>query len=142
MPTNLSTGEKMISKLKSKLINKQTKVQPQRYIITNMSLDKKVCGYSSRLKSVENPTTKSRDIKKYIKGSKYSNLIIDKNRELHDLKDFMSTLKNSNVRVVGDMVPLNYDKKTNWEVLSNAIIDPETDDGKLCWNEITNFKNG
>lgn len=67
---------------------------------------------------------------------------MDKNKELLDLKDFMQTLKNSNTRVVGDMVPLNYDKKTNWEMLSNAIIDPETDDGKLCWNEITNFKNG
>lgn len=54
LPPSQTTGEKMISKLKAKLTNKQTKNQPQKYIMTNLSLDKKVCGYSSRLKSVEN----------------------------------------------------------------------------------------
>jgi alpha-glucosidase (family GH31 glycosyl hydrolase) len=40
------------------------------------------------------------------------------------------------------MVPINYDDRLSWNVLTNAIIDPKSAEGRQWWEEIRNYKKG
>ena len=53
-----------------------------------------------------------------------------------DIRKWWKSHKNSLVKEENDMVPISYDHKSSWEVITNSIMDPRGPEGKSWWNEI------
>eukprot|EP00356_Strombidium_inclinatum_P001781 CAMPEP_0170511214 /NCGR_PEP_ID=MMETSP0208-20121228/66182_1 /TAXON_ID=197538 /ORGANISM="Strombidium inclinatum, Strain S3" /LENGTH=139 /DNA_ID=CAMNT_0010794735 /DNA_START=330 /DNA_END=749 /DNA_ORIENTATION=+ len=59
-----------------------------------------------------------------------------------ELSDWWTTHKNSIYREENDLVPINYDDRNSWEMLTNAIIAPTSVEGRQWWEEVRNYKLG
>ena len=44
--------------------------------------------------------------------------------------------KNSLQKEANDLVPISYDDKSSWEVITNSILEPQSAEGRSWWNEI------
>jgi hypothetical protein len=41
-----------------------------------------------------------------------------------------------------DMVPINYEKKNVWDAMTDIILLPSSDESKLFFQEVSNYKMG
>tara|TARA_B110000305_G_C19315016_1_gene575949 strand:+ start:500 stop:796 length:297 start_codon:yes stop_codon:yes gene_type:complete len=62
--------------------------------------------------------------------------------EYVELKNWWKTHKNSLKREANDMTPMDFNNKTSWGVMTDAIIAPKSVEGRQYWSEINNYKLG
>jgi hypothetical protein len=46
------------------------------------------------------------------------------------------------VKEENDMVPISYDPKTSWAMVTEAIIAPKGLEGRKMWEELRNYNKG
>ena len=72
----------------------------------------------------------------------HKNLIKDGTKFVK-IHDWMKVHKNQlQRRAVGDMVPIHYEQKDVWDAMSDIILIPSSDESKLFFEEIANYKLG
>jgi hypothetical protein len=60
-----------------------------------------------------------------------------------NIKDWMKIHKNQLQRKGNnDMVPINYEKKSVWDAMTDIILLPSSDESKLFFEEVANYKLG
>jgi hypothetical protein len=65
-----------------------------------------------------------------------------KKYEYKELKEWWKTHKISKVKEENDMVPISYDPKTSWAMVTEAIIAPKGLEGRKMWEELRNYNKG
>ena len=59
-----------------------------------------------------------------------------------DLTNWWKTHKNSAKKEANDLVPIGYEDKTSWELITNSILAPTSAEGRSWWREIENYRQG
>ena len=59
-----------------------------------------------------------------------------------ELHAWWKTHKNSLKKELNDLVPINYEYKSSWEMITNSILAPSSAEGRQWWQEVANYKKG
>lgn len=62
--------------------------------------------------------------------------------EYKELEDWWRSHKNSLKKEEKDMVPICYDDRTGWEIITNSMLSPKGGEGRQWWEMVEQFKKG